>query len=146
MRLRCLPMSIPSSRRARTANSLGGKPSTAPTPAETTRKSLRPFVACRNKPSAMGLRQMLPVQTNRTVFIPTLKKPDYTADATSSRQRELLGESCRRFIIPEGGRLRPRTQVVFSPRRPCLEPALPGFIGNSAIQELVRKGRNERRG
>src|SRR3989442_12408655 len=61
---------MPNSRSPRTACPLGGAPSTAPTPAESTRKSLRPFTAWRKRPSAIGLRQIFPVQTNRIVFIP----------------------------------------------------------------------------
>ena len=37
-------------------------------PAEATSMSLRPFTAARKSPSAMGLRQIFPVQTKRTFF------------------------------------------------------------------------------
>src|SRR5437773_1517764 len=67
-------MSMPSSFSARTACSLGGSPSTAPTPADITRKSFRPLTACRKSPSAMGLRQILPVQTKRIVFIQLISR------------------------------------------------------------------------
>src|SRR2546430_3196479 len=67
-------MSMPSSFSARTACSLGGSPSTAPTPADMTRKSFRPLTACRKSPSAMGLRQILPVQTKRIVFIQPISR------------------------------------------------------------------------
>src|SRR5437773_4600978 len=67
-------MSMPSSFSARTACSLGGSPSTAPTPADITRNSFRPLTACRKSPSAMGLRQILPVQTKRIVFIQPISR------------------------------------------------------------------------
>src|SRR3954471_23091144 len=79
MWLRCLEISMPNSFSARTACSLGGKPSTAPTPAETTRKSLRPFTAWRKSPSAIGLRQILPVQTKRIVFIHPISRLNLVA-------------------------------------------------------------------
>jgi hypothetical protein len=49
---------------------VGGWPSIAPRPADRTRKSPRPAVARRNSASAIGLRQTLPVQMNKMVFIP----------------------------------------------------------------------------
>src|ERR1043166_8483755 len=60
---------MPNSFTAWTAYGLGGWPSIAPRPAETTRKSPRPRTAARKMPSAIGLRQTLPVQIKRTVFI-----------------------------------------------------------------------------
>src|ERR1019366_7482478 len=52
-----------------TEKCVGGWPSIAPRPAESTRKSPRPLTAWRNSPSAIGLRQTLPVQRNKIVFI-----------------------------------------------------------------------------
>src|SRR6059058_1984280 len=61
-------MSVPSSAHTCTAYRLGGWPRTACTPAETTSISLRFPISRRKTPSAIGLRQMLPVQTKRTFF------------------------------------------------------------------------------
>src|SRR5690242_16137595 len=41
----------------------------APRPADSTRNSPRPLTAWRKSPSAIGLRQTLPVQRKRIVFI-----------------------------------------------------------------------------
>ena len=70
IRLRCTEISTPSSRIARTEWNVGGWPSIAPMPAETTRNSPRPLMAWRKSASAMGLRQTFPVQMNKIVFIP----------------------------------------------------------------------------
>ena len=51
-----------------TACMLGGCPRTACTPAEATSMSLRLPSSRRKSPSAMGLRQIFPVQTKRTLF------------------------------------------------------------------------------
>src|SRR6202790_5004218 len=61
-------MSTPSSSHTCVAYKLGGCPRTACTPAEATSMSLRLPSIRRKRPSAMGLRQMLPVQTKRTLF------------------------------------------------------------------------------
>src|SRR5712671_5761854 len=61
-------MFTPSVSQTCTAYSLGGGPRTACTPAEATSISLRLPIKRRNNPSAIGLRQILPVQTKRTLF------------------------------------------------------------------------------
>src|SRR5450759_4957536 len=61
-------MSTPSSSHTCVAYKLGGWPRTACTPAEATSMSFRLPRIRRKRPSAMGLRQMLPVQTKRTLF------------------------------------------------------------------------------
>ena len=61
---------MPNSRIACTECGVGGWPSIAPMPAETTRKSPRPLHGLAEDASAIGLRQTLPVQMNRMVFIP----------------------------------------------------------------------------
>src|SRR5712691_9519836 len=61
-------MSTPSSSHTCVAYKLGGWPRTACTPAEATSMSLRLPSIRQKRPSAMGLRQMLPVQTKRTLF------------------------------------------------------------------------------
>src|SRR6478736_2626635 len=61
-------MFVPSSAQTSTAYRLGGWPRTAWTPADATSMSFRLPVKRRKRPSAMGLRQMLPVQTKRTFF------------------------------------------------------------------------------
>jgi len=66
--LRRLPISVPSSAQTSIACELGGCPRTACTPAEATSMSLRFPKRRRKRPSAMGLRQTLPVQTKRTLF------------------------------------------------------------------------------
>ena len=68
IRLRWGEMSISRSCMARIAFPLGGWPSWAPTPADFTMRSAS-FSSMRhlNKPSAIGLRQTLPVQMNRIV-------------------------------------------------------------------------------
>src|SRR5437763_4887334 len=66
--LRRLPISAPSSAQTSTACELGGCPRTACTPADATSMSLRFPKRRRKRPSAMGLRQTLPVQTKRTLF------------------------------------------------------------------------------
>ncbi len=63
--LRSLDMSIRRSARTAIACGLGGWPGNVLTPADCTRISARVATRCRNKPSAMGLRQTFPVQTNR---------------------------------------------------------------------------------
>ncbi len=55
-------------RRLATAYRLGGWPRTACTPADATSMSFRLPVMRRKSPSAIGLRQMFPVQTKRTFF------------------------------------------------------------------------------
>src|SRR5205823_5501155 len=66
--LRRLPISAPSSAQTPTACELGGCPRTACTPADANSMSLRFPKRRRKRPSAMGLRQTLPVQTKRTLF------------------------------------------------------------------------------
>src|SRR6266404_2602035 len=66
--LRKSPMFTPSVSQTCTAYRLGGWPRTACTPAEATSMSLRLPSKRRNNPSAIGLRQILPVQTKRTLF------------------------------------------------------------------------------
>src|ERR1043166_2931759 len=66
-------MSTPSCSRTCTACMLGGCPRTAWTPAEATSMSLRLPRRRRKKPSAIGLRQIFPVQTKRTLF--TIQEP-----------------------------------------------------------------------
>ena len=66
--LRKLLISAPSSAQTSIACELGGCPRTACTPAEATSMSLRFPRRRRKRPSAMGLRQTLPVQTKRTLF------------------------------------------------------------------------------
>ena len=67
----CSEISTPISRQASTAFSETGVPSTAESPAlwQSTRSSMSlSCIILRNIPSAMGLRQVLPVQTNN-IFI-----------------------------------------------------------------------------
>ena len=66
--LRNRERSIPSSAIASTVNSLAGWPSSACRPALATRTSPRFSTMRRKSPSAMGERQLLPVQTKRTFF------------------------------------------------------------------------------
>src|SRR5438128_12636205 len=66
--LRKSPMFTPSVSQTCTAYRLGGWPRTACTPAEATSMSLRLPSKRQNNPSAIGLRQILPVQTKRTLF------------------------------------------------------------------------------
>src|SRR6516162_9477783 len=61
-------MSVPSCAQTSTAYRLGGWPRTACTPADATSMSFRLPVKRRKSPSAIGLRQILPVQTKRTFF------------------------------------------------------------------------------
>src|ERR1700750_342729 len=61
-------MFVPSSAQTSTAYRLGGCPRTACTPADATSISFRLPVKRRKSPSAIGLLQMLPVQTKRTFF------------------------------------------------------------------------------
>ena len=62
---RCEAMSIPASAQATIEVSLAGKPAMAPVPAEETMVAFRAFSDKEflRRPSPMGLRQMLPVQT-----------------------------------------------------------------------------------
>src|SRR5512137_2631748 len=77
-------ISMSTSRIARTACSLGGTPAVAPKPADITRYSLRPLAAWRNNPSAIGLRQIFPVQTNKITFMTWLLTSDLATRRTSS--------------------------------------------------------------
>jgi hypothetical protein len=65
---------------------VGGWPSIAPRPAESARKSPRPATARRKSASAIGLRQTLPVQMNKMVFIPPKLQIDLQM---ASRQSEI---------------------------------------------------------
>src|SRR5581483_9543087 len=67
-RLRMREMSMPLGRSTSSAYWLGDCPRLAPTPAESTSLSSRFFTSARNIPSAIGLRQMFPVQT-KTIFL-----------------------------------------------------------------------------
>ena len=80
--LRWREMSMPSSARASTAYSLGACPWEAWIPALATRTSPRPATNSRNSPSAIGLRQMLPVQTKRTFFTGTKPPAKFAAEGT----------------------------------------------------------------
>ena len=82
---------LPDVERARIAVTewaVGGWPSIAPKPADRTRKSPRPATARRNSASAIGLRQTLPVQMNKMVFIPPNLKID---SQNANRQPEIRG-------------------------------------------------------
>ena len=61
---------MPSSRRASTAATLAGEPLGALTPAESMVMSFLLPTRDLMSPSAIGLRQMFPVQTKRIVFFP----------------------------------------------------------------------------
>jgi len=54
---------------SRPVSALQGEPSEADTPADFTAYSFCPLVALRKSASAIGLRQVLPVHTNRTFFV-----------------------------------------------------------------------------
>src|ERR1041385_7192266 len=54
--------------------------------------SLRLPISCRNNPSAMGLRQMLPVQTKRTFFTMAAawSEPDWHTDRVFQPKVDLI--------------------------------------------------------
>jgi hypothetical protein len=60
---------MPSSERASTADLLAEEPLGALTPAERTTTSVLPLTSSRIIPSAIGLRQIFPVQTKRILFM-----------------------------------------------------------------------------
>src|SRR5919201_1748370 len=78
-------MSVPSSAQTCTAYRLGGWPRTACTPAEATSMSLRLPISRRKSPSAIGLRQILPVQTN----VETLRQVPLFESLDDEAAREL---------------------------------------------------------
>src|ERR1700753_2405032 len=84
-------MSRPISRMASTENCVGGWPSKAPRPAEMTRNSPRFLTAWRKSPSAIGLRQTLPVHRNKIVFIKN--RADKGDWLEGSRQSEITEPS-----------------------------------------------------
>ena len=61
-------LEIPREFKSVRVSELQGVPLEAATPAELTWKSLRSETALRKSPSAMGLRQVFPVQTKSTCF------------------------------------------------------------------------------
>src|SRR5260370_17704202 len=66
--LRVPEISIPFFASTSTASGLGLCPGYVLTPAEDTFRSGRPAIILRKRPSAIGLRQTFPVQTNKTVL------------------------------------------------------------------------------
>src|SRR5438132_9939734 len=95
-------MSTPSSAQTCTAYRLGGCPRTAWTPAEATSMSLRLPINRRNNPSAIGLRQILPVQTKRTLFTISRRACDREGNVDLNpnkinRMRQLTNDSVEKF-------------------------------------------------
>src|ERR1035438_6608243 len=85
-------MSMPISRIACTEWGVGGWSSSAPRPADSTRNWPRPLTAWQNSPSAIGLRQTLPVHKKRMVFIKNRVVKGGSPEA--SRQSEIMA-SCQ---------------------------------------------------
>src|SRR5213083_1550841 len=82
-------MSAPSSAHTCTAYRLGGWPRTACTPAECTSMSLRLPIRRRKNPSAIGLRQILPVQTKRTLFTVRDGASEYQFNLKANRPKSI---------------------------------------------------------
>ena len=97
-------ISTPISRQASTAFSETGAPSTAESPAlwHSTRSSMpRSTIILRKMPSAMGLRQVLPVQTNK-IFI-----------------------DVQTLLLPAGDNKPPAPFILFSQKRRAPPPDAP---------------------